>query len=216
MLYQNPTLFGVAFASRLFRQIDYLSSFEVWRDLESPANCEGLLEWLNKWGCRIATESFSERSPKLAAWFRKWNPQLPHASVELVGTRDPDLDILADAYDGLLTAGFGPTAASKTLFAIRPETAMAWDRAIRAGFNLNGGSRQNYRAMLALSKREAEMLIADAARCGIPDHRSIPDEVGSPDRTLARLLDEFHWITIVRRHQIPTSNELKRWVGWAL
>lgn len=51
------------------------------------------------------------------------------------------------------------------------------------------------------------------ARAAASQH--IPRVIGSPDRTLVRLLDEYHWIAIIRRHETPTPEELKQWVGWA-
>jgi hypothetical protein len=68
--------------------------------------------------------------------------------------------------------------------------------------------------MLALSKREAELVIADAARCGVAREQCIPAAIGSPVRTLVRLPDEYHWITITRRHEIPSAQKLKQWIGW--
>jgi hypothetical protein len=224
MAYQNPTLFGVAYASRLFREVDTPSSFEALRrktgtgglDLKNPANghAQALLEWLNKWGCRITKDSFPVISSKLAKWFRKWKPKLPHTN--LVSLQEQHLDILADAYNELLDVDdFGSTSASKALFAVCPHSAMPWDAAIQAEFKLSGRARENYRDMLERSKDEAEILIADAARCGVTDPQNIPHEVGSPGRTLPRLLDEFHWITITRRHRIPACEELQQWAGWA-
>jgi hypothetical protein len=124
------------------------------------------------------------------------------------------LDVLADAYEALMPIrGLGPTGASKLLFAVRPTTAMAWDAAIQTKFDLRG-DREGYRAMLARSKREAKILVADATRCGITDRRSIPETVGRSGHTLPKLLDEYHWVTITRRHQIPVFEELRQWMQW--
>jgi hypothetical protein len=220
---QNPTLLGVAYASRLFRELDTRSSFEVLQrktstalNLTNSANghAQALLDWLNKWGCRITKESFPLISSKLEKWFREWKARLRHA--ELIDLRGEHLDVLAGAYTAMLIIDdFGPTSASKALFAICPHAAMAWDAAIQAEFKLGGDAAKNYRSMLERSKHEAQMLIADAARCGVDDPRNIPLEVGCPGRTLPRLLDEYHWITITRGHRIPAGEELQRWVEWA-
>lgn len=217
-----PTLFGVSYAARLFREVDNPSSFGQLLhltapaiNLQNPAHASALLNWLNQWGCRIAGNLFPALSTSLSYWDQQWRPQLPQPHVELVNLQNADLDILVAAYEVLLGVhGLGPTAAAKVLFALHPETAMAWDEAIRAVLNI-GANEQGYRDMLVHSKHEAEMLIADASRCGIGNRQDIPGIVGSPDRTLARLLDEYNWITITNGHQIPTCSDLKQWAIWA-
>jgi hypothetical protein len=140
---------------------------------------------------------------------------LPEPHVELVNLQNADLDILVAAYEALLTVhGLGPTVAAKVLFALHPETAMAWDEAIRAVLNI-GANGQGYQDMLVHSMHDIQMLIAEAGRCGISNRQDIPGIVGSPDRTLARLLDEYNWITITNGHQIPTGAELMQWATWA-
>ena len=216
-----PTLFGVAYTARLFREVDDPSSFGQLLhltapaiNLQNPAHVQALLNWLNKWGCRIAGNLFPALSTSLSNWDQQWRPRLPQPHVELVNLRNADVDILANAYEALLTVyGLGPSAAAKVLFAVHPEAAMAWDEAIRAGLNI-GGDRQGYQDMLVRSKHEAAMLVANAGRCGISNARDIPRIVASPDRTLARLLDGYNWITITQGHQIPTCTELKQWATW--
>jgi hypothetical protein len=227
MPYQNPTLFGMVYASRLFREADVPSRYEEFRtqvgpmlNLQEPthAHAEALLKWLNEWGCRIRVTSFPALSHDLAHWDNQWTANLPHANAELVDLTDKDLDILADAYEALLavfqTVRRGATTAAKALFAVRPEAAMAWDGEIRSILNVSD-NRQGYRDMLAVSKRELEMLIVDASQRGTSARRDIPTVIGSPGRTLVRLLDEYHWITITGGHQIPTCCELKQWAIWA-
>ena len=111
--------------------------------------------------------------------------------------------------------GLGPTITSKILFAVRPEATIPWDAPIQGQFMLHRGKRNDYRSMLALSKREAALVIADAARCGVAHEQCIPAAIGSPVRTLVRRLDEYHWVTITRRHEVPSAQELKQWTGWA-
>ena len=127
---------------------------------------------------------------------------------------EPDLDVLADAYSALLQIrGLGPTGASKFLFAVRPKIAMAWDAAIQTGFGF-AGDREGCRAMLALSKDEAECLVADAAPCGVAESQSIPHEVRRAGHMLPKLFDEYHWVTITRRHKIPVREVLQQWIAW--
>lgn len=227
MTYQEPTLFGLAYASRLHQQIDKSSGFNEQlrckivpsRDLELQDRGHGriLLEWLNKWGCRITGDAFPKISDELAKWFQVWRPKLPRATVNLVGLGDRDLDSLEEAYRDLLDISeFGPTSASKTLFAVRPHAAMPWDAAIQKEFGLSGRAPERYRAMLVRSMREGRTLMAEAKRRGWSDSRSgIPTEIGRPKNTLSQLLDEYHWITITRGYVIPDRDELERWIRLA-
>ena len=207
MVYQNPTLFGLAYASRVFREVDRAQAFEKLREetggalnLQYPDNsghARASLKWLNKWGCRINAKSPERLFERWAEWFRLWRTRLP--DVSLVDAGDGDLDIVADAYSELraILAGASkrPTGASKLLFAVSTEVAMVWDDPIRKEFGLAGD------------------LVADAARCGVTDWRAIPNEIGRPGYTLPKLLDEYHWITITRGHQIPALKDLRRWTG---
>jgi hypothetical protein len=162
-----------------------------------------------KWSYRdlshriITTFDSAVQASSLSYWDQQWGPQPPHPHIELVNLQDADIDVLIAAYEALLGVhGLGPTAAAKILFALHPETAMPWDEAIRAVLNI-GANGRGYRDMLVRSKHEAALLIADAIQCGIGDRQDIPGIVGSPDRTLARLLDQYNWITITNAHQIP-------------
>ncbi len=216
---ETPTFFGVAYTSRLFREIDASNALGKLRKATGghpdPRNCDharALLEWLNNWGCMIATERFPAISKCLATWFRRHEQQFPRC--EIYDLQAPQLDVLADAYKGLLAIrGFGPTAASKALFVLCQDAAIPWDDAIRKKLLL-GNAPGQYRKMLVYSGREAAALIADAARCGVSDHRAIPSAVNSQAITLPELLDEYHWVTITRRHTIPSGEELRQWVGW--
>lgn len=220
MSYQSPTLFGVAYTSRLFREVEPTDTLKAFRDktgsapnLLNPEHARALLQWLNKWGCRITKGSFDSILPKLADFFQKWARQFPRA--ELQNLQAHHLDALAGAYSDLLAIDeFGPTSAAKALFALCPHAAMPWDAAIQAAFGLSGREREKYRSMLVLSRREAETLIADAARCAVGDIRSLLNMTGTHALTLPKLLDEYHWVTITRRHQIPNCEELKQWAGW--
>jgi hypothetical protein len=156
-------------------------------------------------GLQNAGNLFPALAAGFAQWDLQWNPQLPQPHVELVGLQNAELDIFADAYAApLLVHGLGPTAAAKVLFAVHPRAAMVSDEGIRLGLNF-GGNRQGYRDLLEHSKHKAEVLAADAARCGIGNRHDIPHIVGSPDLTLARLLDGYNWITITQRYQDSNS-----------
>jgi hypothetical protein len=224
MAYQKPTLFGLAYASRPFHEVDGDQAFETLCRETGPAlnlrfpdrngHAQALLKWLNNWGCRIAAKSPDTLFQSWSEWFRQWKPRLPPADLALIDAGERDFEVLADAYGTLLPIyGLGPTGASKLLLAVRPASAMAWDAEIQKRF-APAGDRAGYGQMLARSKAEAEDLAADAARCGVTDWRSIADEIGRSGLTLPKLLDEYHWVTITRRHQIPAVGDLQRWMAW--
>jgi hypothetical protein len=76
MPYVRPTLFGLAYAARLFRQRDYESSYEAFRAAASPLDLTNqnhatlLRDWLNKWGCRIQKH---ETPPKFSRPLADWS-----------------------------------------------------------------------------------------------------------------------------------------------
>jgi hypothetical protein len=99
--YQNPSLFGVAYASRLFREVDEAQAFEKLRDntgraldLQYPdtnGHAQALLKWLNKWGCRIPKKAPGSLFQSWAKWWQQWNQRLPNADLELVNAGECDL-----------------------------------------------------------------------------------------------------------------------------
>ena len=98
------------------------------------------------------------------------------------------------------------------MFALQPETAIPWDQAIRDRLGLKD-NRDGYPEMLRRSQQEANFLVEDASKSGVCES-DIPKEIGSPGRTLARLLDEYHWITLDAGASDPLSvDELKLWIS---
>ncbi len=219
MEYSQPTLFGVAYASRLFREADDPSSYEHLvrqtapkLDLGNDCHTSELLKWLNKWNCRIAKHSFGKLSQKLGTWFAREGQELPSGDTDIAGLEVFDLNQLAHAYEALRKCELGPTAAGKVLFAVRPRCAIPWDEPIRTKFEL-GDDGDGYRKMLLRSREEVEFLGEDAKAVAGYDIADIPNAVGSA-ATLARLLDEYNSITITVGHTIPSTGELQRWISW--
>jgi|SRR5208283_2945543 len=216
MAYLQPTLFGVVYASRLFREAydpssyrDFVMKTAPTLDLGNVSHGKELLKWLNKLGCRIDENRFPELSSQLTKWFAEQS--LPSVDIDLAELGDSSFDQLMLAYESLRNCGLGPTRAAKALFAVRPRCAIPWDESIRTEFKLPENGR-GYRDMLKLSRQEEILLVEDANRCGIAD---IPKAVGGAAHdTLAKLLDEYHWITISVGHQIPLPSELERWTSW--
>lgn len=156
-----------------------------------------LLRWLNSWGCRIRYPRPGEPAPfdtGIKAWWRTWRSALPTTS--LAELSDRDVDRVADAYAALsampAAAGrqLGPTAAAKALFALRPEAIMPWDAAIAT--RLHGGrDRAAFHRHQALGRTWARCVVAEA---GSAD--AVADLVGRPGMSLAKILDEYLYVTI--------------------
>jgi hypothetical protein len=172
------------------------------------------LTWLNKWGCRIEKEKkFQQLIPQLGQWYTDQGNQLPARSTDISELDMNSFDTLESAYTALRVCGLGSTSASKALFAIRPKCAIPWDEPIREEFNL-GDDGPSYRQILERSCLEAKTLIDDAKKFGIKGSGEICDNVGAEESSLAKLLDEYNWITITAGHNIPSRGELERWISW--
>ncbi len=63
-----------------------------------------------------------------------------------------------------------------------------------------------------LTRSREELLVANVGSSGVPES-AIPQVVGSLGRTLVLLLDEYHWITFTRRHEIPSIADLRQWLS---
>ena len=118
-------------------------------DLRSDDHRAALLQFLNDWGCRNLAKAWHERaSHALEVWFsgsRAWLDLLPDDIGDFDSVRLGEVarafDLLSDANaaektrQGVdLQVSFGPTATSKSLFALRPNMLPAWDGPMRKAF----------------------------------------------------------------------------------
>jgi hypothetical protein len=167
-----------------------------------------VLHWLNKWLCRIRYPREGEPDifgESLTAWHVEY-PGLPESPV--VGLGPAEIDVLANAYSALAKRPatprrtIGPTAASKILFVLRPETVPPWDRRI-ARRTVGGVTRTHFAAHLTQAQAWATATLADAAARGITD---VPAYVGRPTSSLAKIWDEWHYLTITRAVQSPKTS----------
>lgn len=162
-----------------------------------------LLRWLNSWGCRIRYPRAGEEAPfdsGILSWWRTWAQSLPQASLARLS--DTEIDAVAAAYAELSTmvvsAGrvrrtLGPTAAAKALYALRPSAVIPWDAAIASQLH---GSRDGaaFGRHLRLGRGWAQAVITEAA----VDEDALPELLGRPTVTLAKILDEYLYVTITR------------------
>jgi hypothetical protein len=172
-----------------------------------------LLRWLNSWGCRIRYPRPGEPTPYdtgIAAWWRSCGSALPQASLAML--TDGEIDAAAAAYQALAAVPvspgpggrtLGPTAAAKALYALRPRAIMPWDAAIAR--TLHGRQRDGaaFARHLRLGREWARSVIAEA---GV-DEDAVPGLAGRPGVSLAKLLDEYLYVTITMAGQGTGSPE---------
>jgi hypothetical protein len=181
-------------------------------DPRTDGHQEALFRWLREWGCR----QFDKKHERMAAQsLREWTDEHPDMLLPLdsplLKLETRDLDRVAEAYEALepRRAGqrerrgrvqdvtFGPTGASKVLFALRPDAFPPWDDAIRRRIG------SSYREFLDRTRGQLQELVDDAKCLGI-DASEIPRQVGRPDSSLAKLADEYNWVTITKKVELPT------------
>ena len=107
---------------------------------------------------------------------------------------------------------FGPTAAAKILFVLRPTVFVAWDEPIRAGLHYDGSGASYVRFLLRLREELLEL----QAQCRLFEMEltELPDAIGRPLSTPAQLMDEYYWATLTHGVTAPTRQQVARWLEW--
>jgi hypothetical protein len=184
-------------------------------DLTVPAQREELRRWLNRWVCRLRYPLPGEPdlfASSVASWWQATGSGLPARPVEALSGEE--IALLADGYADLAARpgalrtrrgiavgerAIAPTAASKIMYVLRPETVPPWDAAI-AKATVGGTSRDHFARHLTAARTWAGALLAEARRLRVDD---IPAHVGRPGSSLARIRDEWMYLTITARHPVP-------------
>ena len=107
---------------------------------------------------------------------------------------------------------FGPTAAAKILFVLRPKVFVVWDEPIRAGLRYDGSGHSYVEYLLRL--REDLLDLREQCRAFDLEMVDLPEALGRPLSTPAQLLDEFYWATVTRGVVAPTRQQMARWLEW--
>jgi hypothetical protein len=193
-------------------------------DLADRESALTMLKWLNAWRCRLPGAGRDLAVKELREWYAGWGRELPEPKRTLLELSDAEMESAADAYADLAQRrasrgrAFQATAASKVLFFVRPEALPPWDEAIRkrltGGAPLDGG-RDSYLSFLIHSRRELQELAksCEESGCMVED---VPALVGGPESTLAKLVDEYHWVTITRECAPPDKERLYHWLLWMM
>jgi hypothetical protein len=178
-------------------------------DLSFAAHRVGVIEWLRGWGCRhLRKVDTAKTSDALRAWWAKWGPALPAESVTITRLAPDDLDTIELAYEELRTCKaaarslrnrdvdvqFGPTAAAKTLFVVRPQACLPWDDPIRFAFGWSEGDGSAYASFVA---RASKALGTLASRLNV-EVEQLPGTLSRPHSTPAKIIDEYLWVKITR------------------
>lgn len=188
-------------------------------DLASEAQRDGLVQFLNDWGCRIPKNNFPAIKEHIQQWASQWITQLPDASRDVRSLSGHEHTQIGEAFQVLLDLNvalkFESTATAKTLHALRRHTLPAWDSAIKDWFvEKLGLSRQRsgerYAAFVRHVAEEISELEADAKRHDYP----LSNLIHGPDGSLMKLVDEYYWVTLTLGHNVPTRNEFGQWLGW--
>jgi hypothetical protein len=189
-------------------------------DLDELDHRQALLTWLNAWGCRIALDSHVLLSNKLAAWYKTAIGRLPDPTDRLVTMDGRALDKFEKLFDQLsgLRAHdggrrLGPTAASKTLFALRPHVFVPWDEAIRHEFAADG-SGASYVRFLQVIRNDLKHVAQQCLQQSI-DPEELPGRLGRPESTAPQLVGEYYWITATKRVKPPNPETVREWLAWS-
>jgi hypothetical protein len=184
-----------------------------------------LLKWLNDWGCRnLAKDQHKVASKSILDWQQKYGAGLFSDRKPIWNLKDNELESAAHAYGALKDmsgaererggkkqmVSIGETAASKILFAIRPEALMPWDEAMRKRFKCNGSPESYYDYLKII--RELTVHIADLCQAKGFNIDNLPKKLDRPDATVLALVNEYIWVTVTRGRTLPTSQTMARWV----
>lgn len=177
-------------------------------DPTNEGHAEAIYLWLNKWGCRLGMQRHEPFPATLAAWWGEWGSQLPDAKRQIFELSDEEVQSLAGAYGALRRGSafvnragrarsIGSTAATKILYVLRPDAVVAWDH--RISRTVGGKNADAYQRHLERARAWANALVEEGERRGLTP-RDVPDSLGRPASSLAKILDEYLYLTISRGH----------------
>jgi hypothetical protein len=176
-------------------------------DLSLPAHRDALLAWLRQWGCRhLRTADNARSSRALLAWWKRHASDIPASGATLHGLGPAAFAKAGRAHadlarrpaarrrhgDGEVGVTFGSTAAAKAMFALRPRVFPPWDEPMRRAFGWTGLDPSDYETFLSMSKDALDGL-AQRADVRVDE---LPEHLGRPDSTPARIVDEYLWMKL--------------------
>ena len=233
--FERVTLTDVALACLMFDSLtSYNRSLNV-LNAETDSQIEltieehrmALLKWLNDWGCRhLPRKQHHVASASILEWYGHEDWRLTSLTRPLWQLEDHELAQAAAAYGSLKdrvgawrirrgnrqAVHIGPTAASKILFALRPESLVPWDDAMRKAFGCDG-SPASYEKFLGIVRDLTHQIAALCQKNGFAIE-SLPQELGRSGRTVVALPNEYIWVTVSAKSKLPPQETLARWAAW--
>jgi hypothetical protein len=226
----------LAFACYIYdRMTDYDSSYNRFRretnpqlDLNNKQHRIALIKCLNSWGCRQFARDYHDlASEEIHSWYQQYGDRFFSPDKSLLDLTSGDLALVEQAYAELVvrTASMrerprggqtkvviGPTGTAKILFALRPNALVPWDNPIRGHFQLDG-SAHAYIRHLDIVRENLEEL---GQACKELGHRlsDLPELLNRHTSSLAKLIDEYLWVTVSRKCPAPAKAELLKWAAW--
>lgn len=206
------TLGKIAVSSLLFRSLtSYNDSLERLNEstqgsieITNPEHRLFFLEWLNDWGCRsLSKDHHKVASASILEWYLQVGTRLFSSEKPLWNLDDNDLEIATEAYDCLKNktgawriqnqseqeVHIGATAASKVLFAIRPQALAPWDKDIRFSFKCDGSAKSYLKYLKAI--RDITYHIRDMCRQKGFKIEEFLLKTGRPNSTPITLINEY-------------------------
>jgi len=198
-------------------------------DLSNPTHRASVLNWLNDWGCRhLSKESHHIASSAILDWHNKEGIKLFPIGKALWELDNQEMATVVATYGSLkdsagasLTRGgkrlqmdIGPTAASKILFAVRPDALMPWDEAMRNEFSCDG-SKESYFKFLIEIKKLADR-IGELCKANGFEISELPHKIDRDASTVLELINEYIWVTVTRKCKLPSAQNLALWAQWGL
>ena len=231
---KDVTLGRMAVAVLLFDSLTpYNASLAIFRsatgdslDLAIQEHRRVLLKWLNDWGCRhLSVDQHDIASNSILKWYQADGASLFTNEKPLWDVDDGELEIAARAYGSLkdetgarrVRGGskrkvhIGPTAASKVLFAIRPKALMPWDEAMRTSFDCDGSPESYFEYLIEI--RNLTLHIGDLCKNKGFQIDDLPHKLGRPNSTVLALVNEYIWVTVTRKVELPSSETLTQWAS---
>ena len=232
--YENVTLCKLALASTMYDsltpfnpslgRLDEATSNSI--DLTNREHRLSLLKWLNEWGCRnLPKEQHDVASNSILKWYQVHGASLFTKEKSLWDLVDGELEIAARSYGSLKDGTgawrvrgrskrkvhIGPTAASKVLFAIRPKALMPWDEAMRISFDCDGSPESYFKYLIEI--RDLTLHIGDLCRNKGFQIEDLPLRLRRSNSTVLALVNEYIWVTVTRKVELPSSETLTQWAS---
>ena len=208
-LYNSKTNFDCSY-------INFLNSINKSLNINKPEHRKALLVWLNSWACRqFVIEYHDFASEQILDWYINVKSLIPEKSKNIWELTDNDFNKIKILYDTLVNTPVskkyrdnkeiinhaGPTGAAKILFALRPDTLILWDNPMQKYFN---EGRNGY-AYIKYIKKVNEEITDLINQCENNNFtiKELPQKINRPNSSIPKLIDEYHWVTITKKWELP-------------